>query len=275
MSKLAIIAAVFMTMGSSAFANCDTKFNQRGKSAQALEDAMSCLRNQVSTDSNSEIKADSLIKVSYLHMFKSEFYTVGDSNKIIELEQAMKRSEQAILIYGRMFDLRAYEKLGETQKDTVAKALYFYGTATARYVEYKGKLEAIKKLSTIKRSMNTVIRLGREEIEHFGAHRTLAILNAKVPVIAGGNKGLAKKYFEIATSQTETTSGYSSYPLNNFMYAEYLAEENNKSEACAQLSKIVDITSEQIDILNNGYTFETSNDIKKAKRRFTELSCGR
>ena len=273
MMKNLIIFGLASVFSFGAYADCANLFEQRNESATKLQSALNCYENIISTTGQDNAKADSLIRTSYLHMYNSEYYILGDSNKMAELNLAFDKAKDAAELFGRLFDLRSYEKLGESEKDNVARALYFYGTAISRYVEIKGKIEAIKRLSTIKRSMNTVIRMGRESIEHYGAHRTLAILNTKVPVIAGGNRELAQKYFEIATSRTETSKGYSSYPLNNLMYSEFLSENGTNEQACSQLSKIINITEDEILKLDNGYSFETLNDIKKARSKYSKLAC--
>lgn len=261
-----IILILSLSFSLSSMADCNDLFENRSESNSITEAAINCY-------SKLSASSETLTKLSYLSIFKAEFYLKTEREKISELEKAMAYAEKAALVYGRLFDMRTYETLSEIEKDAVARALYFYGTATARYVEYKGKLEAIRKLSLIKRTMNTVLRLNRDSLEHFGAHRTLAILNAKVPVIAGGDKALAREYFEIATSKTETSLGVSSYPLNNLMFAEFLVENNDKELACVQLKKITKLTPAQIESLDNGYSFESVSDLAKAKAKLAEYGC--
>lgn len=268
-----IVFITSMSYAVSSMANCTDLFIKRSESRSATDKAIDCFSKLTNSNQSEDLKSDTLIKLSYLSMFKSEFYLKSDSEKILELEKAMAFAENGALVFGRLFDLSSYEKLSEIEKDSVARALYFYGTATARYVEYKGKLEAIRRLSLIKRTMNTVIRLGREKLEHYGAHRTLAILNAKVPVIAGGDKALARKYFEIAITKSQTGLGVSSYPLNNLMFAEFLFESSDKNMACTQLKKVTKLSITQIESLDNDYTFESINDLAKAKKRFSEYGC--
>lgn len=264
---------VFSILSTTTYANCLDLYTERAESLAKTNDAIECFKQLETTASGNIAKSEALIKITYLHMFKSEFYTEDSGQKMLELKSAMIKSEAAALLFGRLFDIRGYETLGETEKDQVAKALYFYGTAMSRYVEIKGKIEAIKRLSRIKRTMNSVLRIGRDSLEHYGAHRTLAILNAKVPVIAGGDKELARKYFEIVIKNTQTILGASSYPLNNLMFAEFLFENATKAEACAQLEKIAALTTEEVESLNNGYTAETLSDVRKANEKLKSFSC--
>ena len=73
MTKL-FTALVIFSVSLSSLADCKNMFDQRGSNQNQVDSAISCYENLLTTSNDSEKKANSLLKMSYLHIFKSEFY---------------------------------------------------------------------------------------------------------------------------------------------------------------------------------------------------------
>ena len=252
-----------------AFANpCDDLYDAREEGLAKSEAAFACYNTELTSVANRNAKAHALNQMSYLKFFMAELFL---EEKTAALLEGIALSEKALLSFGAKYSIPEYKKLTPQEQKILAVSLYNYGLTTARYVDIKGTMEALKRMEDIKKSMATIIRIGQEATAHYGAHRTLGIFHTKVPAIAGGQINLAKEYLEKAIAGTIYSQGLSTYPANNIAYADYLFKQGKKAEACSQLSLVMKLTPEEVRSMNNQLYSETLKDISNA----TELSNSR
>ncbi|MBD65984.1 MAG: hypothetical protein CME62_12305 [Halobacteriovoraceae bacterium] len=269
MKNLIILIIAIVSVNS--FANCDDLYERRGESLSTLKLGKQCLKDLIATSNLSkDLKGEAISDLSYLMFFEAEYYLDNDEDKMLA---ALNKAKEGAEIFGELNDFRVYRKLSQAEQAALAEALYNFGTITARYIDLKGKWEAIKRMGDIKKPMSSVIRLKQQEYAHYGAHRTLAIFYLKVPGIAGGSIEKSKEFFDVVMKQTTDATGLSSYPLNNMVYADYLFEVDKDKEACAQLAMVKNLTAADIAKLDNGFEFETGEQVKEAARRFAANKC--
>lgn len=249
---------------------CKSLFVNRGENKEQVTKALNCYQTSLAAADSEVVQAQILSQISYLHFFNAEVFL---NEKLPALEESMNAAEKGAKLFGELYDIKAYRELGDAEKIVLAKNLYNYGTAVARYVDIKGKWEAIKRMGDIKNSMSSIIRIGQSDVAFYGAHRTLAIFHMKVPAIAGGDKEISKKYFKLLIEKTSFKEDLSRYPVNNLMYADYYFSEKMIPAGCRQLSLMKDLTDDEIKSMSNGLYFETVADVKKAKVEFEKFKC--
>jgi hypothetical protein len=249
---------------------CDLLYTQRDGGQMKAEEALVCYEQTYANLSSREEKSNSLNKMSYLKFFIAEYFL---REKIGTLYEAMDLAEKSVLLFGEKYSLSDYRTLSEEEINLLAIALYNYGLTTARYIDLKGVMEALSRMGDIKKSMQTIIRLKKEEIVHYGAHRTLGIFYMKVPGIAGGDMKLSKEYFDKALLMTKVKEQLSSYPANNIAFAEWLYKSGKNKEACDQLKVISSLSESEVKELNNDLFYESMIDVKKSKELITEFEC--
>lgn len=250
--------------------SCKESYRNRGISLQKTDEALNCYQEDLKSLTNILDRANAYANLSYLEFFKAEMFL---TEKLSALESSINYAQKGAELFGELFDVVSYRKLDDVSKIVLAKNLYNYGTSVARYVDIKGKWEAIKRMGDIKNSMNSILRIGQADIAYHGAHRTLAIFHMKVPAIAGGKKELSKKYFLIVMDKTSYRGDLSRYPVNNLMFAEYYYSEKMLPAACRQLALIKDLDESEVKQMANGLYYETLKDVEKAKKVFKDYQC--
>ncbi|RYZ72161.1 MAG: hypothetical protein EOP09_03605 [Proteobacteria bacterium] len=273
--KSILILALFASVLPSAFASdCDALYESRAVDEASTELALDCYVSQLGTlpDSDRALKSHAYNRASYLKFYLGEYFQSGTEQTKL-LKQGMEWGEQSVLLFGAKYSLNDYKKLSTEELKLLAEALYAYGLNSSRYIDIKGMPEALIHMGDIKRSMQTIIRIKQESIAYYGAHRTLGIFNTVVPGIAGGDLSAAKDYLLQAITATADAQGLSQYPANNVAYAEWLFKSNLRSEACAQLKLVTELSDDQVRGLKNGLYLETLSDLKKAKAHWTQYQC--
>lgn len=265
---LKILMLLAFPLISFAQSNCDELFEAREKGLQSARDAFACFEKQTSTQRIE--KAHALNRMSYLKFFMGEYFL---TEKLDPLYEALTLGEKSVLLFGEKYSLDQYAKLSDQELSVLAEGLYTYGLSVARYVDLKGKLEAIKRMEDIKKSMNTIIRIKREETAFYGAHRTLGIFHTKVPGIAGGQIQLAGPYLQKAIQGSLYKGTLSLYPSNNVSYADLLFKQGNNSQACVELKAVVALTASDVKAMDNHYYLESMDDVRKAKELFAAKRC--
>lgn len=266
-------AIVLALISFSALADsCAPIFDLRGENAEKTLAAQTCYEKALRDSTDSLTKSQQLIRLSYLKFFQAENFS---QKKEALLFDAMETAEKAVLIFGAKYALGEYRSLPASSQTVLAEALYNYGLIVARYVDEKGVVEALKRMDDIKKSMTTIIRLKQEAVAHHGAHRVLGIFHTKVPTIAGGDLKLAKTYLEAAIQGSLYNGNLSRYPLNHIVYADYLHKVGESALVCAELQKVVNLSSEDIRNLENDLYFETLTNVKEARQTFKERKCSR
>lgn len=248
--------------------NCDDLYLAREQGLESARKAFTCYESQ--NPSQRLEKAHAYNRMSYLKFFMAEYFL---DQKLDALSEAMTLGEKSILLFGDKYALDQYAKLSEAELDVLAEGLYNYGLSVARYVDLKGKLEAIKRMEDIKKSMNSIIRIKREEIAFYGAHRTLGIFHTKVPGIAGGQIQLAGPYLQKAIQGSLYKGSLSLFPSNNVSYGDYLFKQGKNSEACAELKAVANLTASDVRSMDNKFFVESMDDVRKAKELFAEKRC--
>lgn len=266
MIKILIALAVIAT---SVFpSTCDDLYNKRGESLSATQDAFSCLEK--SETLNKMQLSSKLNNMAYLKFFEATYF---ENDSLVTLVQSYEYSKESVEVYGKMFDIASVRDLGDEDLKQVALAYYLYGTSVSKYVDLKGKWEAIKRMSEIKDSMKMILSLKQPSTFHYGAYRNLAIFNLKVPSIAGGSMDRSKIFFERLMSSSKNERNISSYAVGHIYYAEYLIRVNRKADACKELDLVKSLNDSDINTYFKDLIYETKKDQEEAIKMFKEYSC--
>lgn len=266
MYKLSVL--VFILVFNALANNCERLYFDRGEGIDKLEEAIECYKS--TKEKNQLLELKRLNSLSYLYFFKSMFY---GKNKESSLIKSYNFAKDSINKYGTMFNTAPIRNLPKEEKSQVARAYYLYGTAVSQYIELKGKWVAIKRMSEITKSMTSVLRLRLPETFYYGAYRTLAIFNLKVPKVAGGSLAKSKSFFEKLMKESLNGLGVSSYPVGHYFYAEYLYRVSRKNDACSELQKVIDIKDKEIYEFFPDLIPETFKDRENAIKKFEEYNC--
>lgn len=258
---LKVLLLSFFVTFAHATTNCDSLYTDRHLGQEASTKAFECYSRTLSSAQTRADQALILTRMSYLKFTIAEFYL---ELKLDALYEAFTLGERAILLFGAKYDLDAYASLSESELDVLGEAFYSYGVSLSRYVDLKGRLEAIKRMEDIKKSMNSILRINRENTVFFGAYRTLGIFHLKVPSIAGGQIQLSRPYLEKAIQGSIFRGGLSRYPGNNLSYAEVLFKLSKSAEGCAELKNLGTLTEADLALMDNGYVLETKSALTKA-----------
>ena len=254
---------VLFLISSTAFA-CDDLYEVRHKDQASAEAAFECYKSE-SEGSDRAIAAHALSRMGYLKFTIAEFFL---DYKLDALQEAFTLSEKALFLYGAKYDSDLYATLPKSEQDIVGFTYYAYGLSLSRYVDLKGKLEAIRRMEDIKKSMNTIMRMNQNSVAFGGALRTLAIFNMKVPSIAGGQIKLSLPYIEKAISTSLFRGSLSRYPGNNLARAEITFKVGKAEDACGELAALNALSAADIESMANGYVLETQSDLSKARDLF-------
>lgn len=262
---------VFSMLTTAAFASdCNDLYKNRGLDLQTTQDAFSCLKNTNQTQTDKYQKAIIFNKMAYLKFFEASFY---ENDSVKALYDSFTHAKDAIEQYGPVFNRDAVKDLPNKQIEEIALSYYIYGTSVSKYVELMGKWEAVKRMSEIKNTMKMILSLKKPETFHYGAYRTLAIFNLKVPKIAGGNIQRAKMFFEKLMKESMTSLNVASYPVGHIYYAEYFWKTGQNEKACKELDLVRNLTDEQIETYFRDIIHETKKDREVAQEIFEIYSC--
>ncbi len=263
------VIALYLTLPTLLFANnCDELYNSRGESLKVTQDAFNCL--DILQEESKLFNSKRLNKMAHLKFFEATYF---ENDRLNSLVKSYSLAKKSINQYAVLFNSTELKKLPSDEIDEVALSYYFYGTSVSKYVDLKGKWEAIKRMSEIKNSMNMILRLKRSSTYHYGAYRNLAIFNLKVPKIAGGKITRSKLFFEKLIKESSSEIGVSTYPVGHIYYAEYLKRVGKKAEACKQLTLVKDLTDAQINSTFLDLIYETKKDRSDAEKVFEKYSC--
>lgn len=263
------IIAVLVLTSSFVFANnCDALYDRRGESLDVTLSAYDCYEKINDTD---KLKNSSnLNKMAYLKFFQAAFF---EDNRLNSLVKSFSLAKDAIKVYGPLFNKNDVKDLPAEQLEQITLGYYLYGTSVSKYVDLKGKWEAIKRMSEIKNTMKMILSLKKPETFHYGAYRTLAIFNLKVPKIAGGDIGRSRIFFEKLMKESKTDINVSSYPVSHIYYAEYLRIVGKGQEACAELNLVKSLTDQEIETYFKDLFYESIKDRALALETFEKYSC--
>jgi len=251
--------------------DCETFYENRGSSITTLEEAYNCFQTKVQSPSaTKDSKAYGLNKMSYLKFFEGIYYGNSPEKKLIK---SFELAKEAILLYGEMNDRSILNTLKKSQIQEVALSYYLFGTSVSKYVDLKGKWEAIKRMSEIKNSMKMILSLREPSTYHYGAFRTLGIFNMRVPSIAGGSLPRSKMFFERLINASTNNNGVMTYPVGHLYYAEYFWITDQKESACLQLEKLLNLDEEEIKVNHFDLYYETLNDKVLAQRLYDKYRC--
>lgn len=264
-----MLFSLFIALFSSAsFASdsCLPLFEKHGLEAGASEQAIACYERELQLATTVQVKANSLNYLSQLHFFMST--NEDKKNESSRLERATKQGEKSALLFGGWLDEKAYAKLSLADRRLLSVALYNYGTGLARLSETQGSLTVVAKWPTIQKVMKLIMRLGHPDVAGFGAHRTLAIANTRMPAPFGDRK-LAEQYLKFAIQKSDR-GGFSSYLVNHTMLADLYFRQGRRADACAQLKIVASIQNEQITSKTAAGVYEGLTDRRNAQNLLKE-----
>jgi hypothetical protein len=254
-----------------AYANdCNYLFSQRGISLEKTSAGYSCFDKLNQSTTTTFDKTYNLNKMSYLKFLEA---TMFNNDKVEALKKSYELAQDAIKQYGNLFSRESIQNLPENELKLVAESYYLYGTAVSSYIEIMGRWEAVKRMSEIKNTMTMILSLKLPETFYYGAYRTLAIFNLRVPKIAGGNINRSRAFFQRLEKESTNEINVMSYPVGHIFYAEYFRKTGKNEEACRQLEKVKDLTDIEIKTYFNDLYYETLVDRDLAKEQFEKYSC--
>lgn len=224
---------------------CFDLYILKGLSPEATSKALECYYK---TDSSSPIeKAQILNQKAYLLFFQAE-HEVDSENKALQLEKldvAMATAKEAAIIFGPFLDFDSYRNLANSESRLLSRSLYLYSTILARISSIQGPVSIISQWPEIQKILKMVLRLKNSDIEFYGAHRTLAIANSRLP--AGfGDKKTAEQFFQFAIQNTLKRDGLSAFIDNTIYYAELLWITDKDQESCQLLKLASEVTDAEI-----------------------------
>jgi hypothetical protein len=268
MFKLLVFLTTFSLYASAN--DCNTLYDNRGEDLDTTVLAYSCFEDLNKSNISKLKKSSNLNKMSYLKFFQASFF---ENDSINSLATSFTLAKDSIKLYAPLFNRVDVLALPSSQVDQVALSYYLYGTAVSKYVDLKGKWEAIKRKSEIKNTMKMILGLKKPSTFHFGAYRTLAIFNLKVPKIAGGDLKKSGMFFKKLFKDSMTEINVISYPVGHIFYSEYLFKIGKKNDACKELDLVKSLTDQEIDRYFQDLKFETTQDRAVAHRKFELYSC--
>lgn len=219
----------------------DALYARRDSTPEGMNLAWQAANMYAELASNTSSAAD---KAQLLIRQSMAIYFVGDMSV---------NSDEKIKFYslGKEVALNAasiLEKVPGEAKDPantelLAHAYYWYGVNLGKWGEASGILSSLGQWPTLRKYMEYIINMGQEDIEYYGASRTLGRAYFKLPYPLGStSKSLS--YLEEAFNNTlDSKKEISVYGLNVVYYAETLLAvggEENKRKARNILEKLVE-----------------------------------
>lgn len=247
-------------------ASCDQQYQNRGLISGATQTAINCYEAELKNPQAKTEKAVTLERLSQLHFFMSSFE--DSANAESRTRKATELAEESVLIFGPWVSEKDYLQLNSEDRRALSMSLYSYGTSFARYSEIQGTLTVVTNWPSIQKVMKLVMRLGHPDVAGYGAHRTLAIANTRMPA-PFGDKKLAEQYLKFAIQKSDQ-GGFSSYLVNHNMLADLLFRLNRIAEACAELKIVAGVSDDQIKKLTEAGTFEGLEQRKNAQAQLKE-----
>lgn len=249
---------------SNAQSACDSLYHSRHLGEAKAREALTCYEKELPTAKGHEAKGIILNKMAYLNFFIGEYHS---DKRLAILQKGIDLAEESMLQFGTKYSIDDYRKLSPSELKVLAESLYLYGFISARWVDIRNStMDALRRMNDIKRPMLTILRLNEGDLYHRGAERVLGIFYMKVPAIAGGDMKLSGDYLE-----KSRLAG--SFPVNHFVYAEWLYKSGKRAEACKELSLISDLTEDDVKLLKNGFYYESLIDVQKARALRAEYEC--
>lgn len=255
MTKLILFAMLIFNL-SPAVADinvCEALYEKRH---QQFSESFSCFEDILKGNSSLLEKATALNRQSYLNFYYG--IHLVPSEKLQAMEDSLVRAKSSAELLAPWLDEAKYQTLNPELKRQLSFSLYYYGTALAARAEIQGDLAVVLAWPEIQKVMRLILRLGNADVKGYGAYRTLAIANTRIPAIAGGDKKLAEQYFKLILKNT------TSHPANTIGYADLLRRLDRTSEACSLIQSLLSLNQDQVLELQPGI-LEVSKDIKEAK----------
>ncbi len=259
-----IITSILLTFSALSSANelsvCEALYQKR---ESQFSESFSCFENLLSSSTSVLEKTTALNRQSYLNFYYGIHLAPGE--KLQAMEDSLSRARASAELIAPWLDESKYQALAPALKRQLSTSLYYYGTALAARAEIQGDLAVVLAWPEIQKVMRLILRLGNADVEGFGAYRTLAIANTRIPAIAGGDKKLAEQYFKLILKNTST------HPSNTLGYADLLRRLDRTPEACALIQNLLSLSPDQISVLLPG-VLEVAKDFREA-RTFSKNNC--
>jgi hypothetical protein len=188
----------------------------------------------------------------------------NDSKKVIsEFDTLLSNSKSKVNA------LKDLPKLDATQSEI----LYYYASALGFRSELIGVYEAFSNWSTIKKMLQKIISNGDATVNYYGAYRTLAIANTKIPA-PFGDLNTAKTYaLKIFNSTKAPILETSIFSMNTVIYATVLRRTDDDATSCAVLKTLTKLNAEELASLNKDLIIENSIQQKSASLLLAEWKC--
>jgi len=246
-------------------------YNNRGVNLNYAKEASQILWKRFSDNPNND---HTKLYIGYMATEAEFFYITQTKESEIRMTLFKSLADKLEIVLNTYFPTY---KNGVALSDTklnllMAEFIYFYAISLANYSELKHFTEALQNWPTVEKLMINLIKIKASTVQYYGAHRTLAIANMKMPAPFGDLK-LAESYMKKAYTETLLSKGTSVYMFNTVTYAEILIKRGQKNSACLILSQVKDFTPMQIADLNPSYIPENLINLEKAKTLYRESQC--
>lgn len=252
---------------------CLESYLKKGLVSGAAEASVECYENELKNKNlATDEKASIYNQLAYLNFFIAEETSEKAQRREIQ-DLAKKYSESSVELYGEPLNFDNYKELSSESRLVLSRSLYLDGLLLARISEEKGNLTVISNWSKIQKIMKMVMRLGHPSVEFYGAHRTLAIAHTRMPAVFGDRK-MARQYFEMIITKTDSGNGLSKMIVNNLLYAELLFVLNEDEKACAQLQAVAAVTDQYINEFSPAHVHESTKNRKLAASEY-QKNCAR
>lgn len=265
MKSLLVISLVsFVAIATHAEDSCMNSYLEKGLVQGSINSSIDCYKLQLENKSISRAdQSHAMNQLAYLHFFVAE--RTADKATRSKLQTAAKTyAEKSVALFGPSLNYDNYKDLDSDSRRVLTRALYLDGVLLARIAEEKGGFAVVSKWSEIQKIMNMCMRLGHPDVEYYGAHRTLAIANTRMPAMFG-DRQLARNYFELIQQNTKVGTGPSALIVNNILYSELLFKENQSSQACQLLEAAANVTDEWIQLNAPAHIAESLKERDEAK----------
>lgn len=207
---------------------------------------------------------DKLSKATYLNEASNALYYVAsqsnstEDKKRIHTEGFNKASVAISLLRGTTV---------ETEKEQLALGLYRYGANLGKWGEANGVASSLSKWPNLKNTMESIIEMGMQKTEWFGANRILGRAYYKLPFPLGSKKK-SYNYLKEAFDNTKNGNKVSVHGLNNLYLADLLVAIGKQDQAKKLLEAFVALDPET---LCPERVPETKAEMEEAKAKLQTL----
>jgi hypothetical protein len=198
-------------------------------------------------------------KVKYAALLSKTVSFLGESQKVDAQaaqihDEGIKAAAEGLKAYGldtkdslTDANIDAIKALPKAEKDQVAAALFYKGLNLGQWGNANGITSSLTRWPELRKTLESVIRIGNKEIHHYGPYRILGRAYHKIPGFLGGDMAKAEKYLQTAFDGTlNKETGLSTYGHNTYFLIETLAANGKKDKSKELLKSFLETAAEKV-----------------------------